>query len=165
MAASWRSWPSMTSAICPPWRICSSTTSNYGRFGGQVEVKGDSLMVDGKTIKAFKETDPAAIPWGSLGVDIVIEFDGLVHSQGRRGEQEGQDRQGSGQPHHERRGEESHHLRPRPGRRHHNRLRGERGKIRSQEFTTSSRTPRARPMAWGRRSRSLTTISRSCAAS
>ncbi len=53
--------------------------SNYGRFGGKVEVQGDALVVDGKTIKAFKETDPAAIPWGSLGVDIVIEFDRLVH--------------------------------------------------------------------------------------
>jgi glyceraldehyde 3-phosphate dehydrogenase len=51
--------------------------SNYGRFGGKVEVAGDSLVVDGKAIKAFKETDPAAIPWGSLGVAIVIESTGL----------------------------------------------------------------------------------------
>jgi glyceraldehyde 3-phosphate dehydrogenase len=51
--------------------------SNYGRFGGKVEVKDDSLVVDGKTIKAFKETDPAAIPWGSLGVEVVIESTGL----------------------------------------------------------------------------------------
>jgi glyceraldehyde 3-phosphate dehydrogenase len=51
--------------------------SNYGRFPGKVEVAGDSLVVDGKQIKAFKETDPAAIPWGSLGVAIVIESTGL----------------------------------------------------------------------------------------
>lgn len=51
--------------------------SNYGRFNGTVEVKDDALLVDGKKIKAFKETDPAAIPWGSLGVDIVIESTGL----------------------------------------------------------------------------------------
>jgi glyceraldehyde 3-phosphate dehydrogenase len=51
--------------------------SNYGRFDGTVEVKEDALVVDGKKIKAFKETDPAAIPWGSLGVDIVIESTGL----------------------------------------------------------------------------------------
>ena len=51
--------------------------SNYGRFPGKVEVAGDSLMVDGKQIKAFKETDPGAIPWGSLGVAIVIESTGL----------------------------------------------------------------------------------------
>ena len=47
--------------------------SNYGRFPGTVEVADDSLMIDGKKVKAFKETDPSAIPWSSLGVDIVIE--------------------------------------------------------------------------------------------
>ena len=51
--------------------------SNYGRFNGKVEVAGDGLVVDGKMIKAFKETDPSAIPWGSLGVDIVVECTGL----------------------------------------------------------------------------------------
>ena len=51
--------------------------SNYGRFDGKVEVVGDGLIVDGRKIKAFKETDPSAIPWGSLGVEIVIESTGL----------------------------------------------------------------------------------------
>src|SRR5512143_3713588 len=51
--------------------------SNYGRFNGTVEVSEDGLVVDGKKITAFKETDPAAIPWSSLGVDIVIESTGL----------------------------------------------------------------------------------------
>jgi len=51
--------------------------SNYGRFDGTVEVDGDVLVVDGKKVKVFKETDPAAIPWGDLGVDIVIESTGL----------------------------------------------------------------------------------------
>ena len=51
--------------------------SNYGRFNGKVEVVDDWLVVDGKKIKAFKETDPAAIPWGDLGVDIVIEGTGI----------------------------------------------------------------------------------------
>ncbi len=51
--------------------------SNYGRFDGTVEVKDDGLIVDGKQVKAFKETDPAAIPWGDLGVAIVIESTGL----------------------------------------------------------------------------------------
>jgi glyceraldehyde 3-phosphate dehydrogenase len=51
--------------------------SNYGRFPGTVEVADNSLVIDGKTVKAFKETDPASIPWGSLGVDIVIESTGL----------------------------------------------------------------------------------------
>ncbi len=51
--------------------------SNYGRFNGTVEVAGDALIVDGQTIKCFKETDPGKIPWGDLGVEIVIESTGL----------------------------------------------------------------------------------------
>ncbi len=51
--------------------------SNYGRFNGNVEVTEDSLVIDGKAVKGFKETDPGAIPWKSLGVEIVIESTGL----------------------------------------------------------------------------------------
>ena len=51
--------------------------SNYGHFDGTVEVKDDALIVDGKPVKAFKETDPAAIPWGDLGVEIVVESTGI----------------------------------------------------------------------------------------
>lgn len=51
--------------------------SNYGRFNGVIEVVDDGILIDGKKIKAFKETDPAAIPWGDLGVDIVIEATGV----------------------------------------------------------------------------------------
>ncbi|HLF75018.1 MAG TPA: type I glyceraldehyde-3-phosphate dehydrogenase [Anaerolineales bacterium] len=51
--------------------------SNYGRFDGKVEVADDGLLIDGTKVKAFKETDPSAIPWGDLGADIVIESTGL----------------------------------------------------------------------------------------
>ena len=51
--------------------------SNYGRFDGTIEVAGDVLMIDGKKVTAFKETDPGNIPWGDMGVDIVIESTGL----------------------------------------------------------------------------------------
>src|SRR5512144_2515105 len=51
--------------------------SNYGRFDGTVEVADSALVIDGKEIKAFKETDPGKLPWGDLGVDIVIESTGL----------------------------------------------------------------------------------------
>jgi glyceraldehyde 3-phosphate dehydrogenase len=51
--------------------------SNYGRFDGTVEVADDGLVIDGKKVTAFKETDPAAIPWASLGVEIVIESTGI----------------------------------------------------------------------------------------
>jgi glyceraldehyde 3-phosphate dehydrogenase len=51
--------------------------SNYGRFDGTVEVGEGGIIVDGKLVKAFKETDPANIPWGDLGVEIVIESTGI----------------------------------------------------------------------------------------
>jgi glyceraldehyde 3-phosphate dehydrogenase len=51
--------------------------TNYGRFPGTVEIDGDCLVVNGKKLQAFKETDPSNIPWGNMGVDIVIESTGL----------------------------------------------------------------------------------------
>jgi len=51
--------------------------SNYGRFDGTIEVAEDGLLIDGKKVKAFKETDPAAIPWSDLGVEIVVESTGI----------------------------------------------------------------------------------------
>ena len=51
--------------------------SVHGRFPGTVEVKGDNLVVDGKEIKMTKVTDDLSkIPWGELGVDIVMETTG-----------------------------------------------------------------------------------------
>ncbi len=51
--------------------------SNYGRFNGTVEVGDGVLLIDGKPVKVFKETDPGNLPWGANGVDIVIESTGL----------------------------------------------------------------------------------------
>jgi glyceraldehyde 3-phosphate dehydrogenase len=51
--------------------------STYGRYKGTVDHTDDSLIVDGHAIKVLKEKDPAALPWGDLGVDIVIESTGL----------------------------------------------------------------------------------------
>ncbi len=50
--------------------------SNYGRFAGKVEKADGALIVDGDTIKALAERDPAKLPWGDLGCDIVIESTG-----------------------------------------------------------------------------------------
>ena len=50
--------------------------SNYGRFPGRVEVEGDTIRIDGDAIKVFAERDPAQIPWGDLGVKIVVESTG-----------------------------------------------------------------------------------------
>ena len=51
--------------------------SNYGHFGGSVEVGDKALVINGKTVKAFTESDPSKLPWGELGVEIVIESTGL----------------------------------------------------------------------------------------
>ena len=51
--------------------------STYGAFPGNVEHTDDSLIIDGHEIKVLKEKDPAALPWGYLGVDIVLESTGL----------------------------------------------------------------------------------------
>jgi glyceraldehyde 3-phosphate dehydrogenase len=54
--------------------------SNYGKFPGTVEVTGNGLLVNGKQIKALSEKDPGKLPWGDLGVDIVIEGTGVFRS-------------------------------------------------------------------------------------
>jgi glyceraldehyde 3-phosphate dehydrogenase len=48
-----------------------------GRLDATVEFDGDSIIVNGKAIKVFAERDPANLPWGELGVDIVIESTGF----------------------------------------------------------------------------------------
>jgi glyceraldehyde 3-phosphate dehydrogenase len=55
--------------------------SNYGRFDGTVEVGDGELLIDGKVVKAFKETDPGNIPWAEMGVEIVIEGTGLFKTK------------------------------------------------------------------------------------
>jgi glyceraldehyde 3-phosphate dehydrogenase len=55
--------------------------SNYGRYPGTVEVKSGSLIVDGDEIKALSERDPGNLPWGDLGVDIVIESTGIFRDK------------------------------------------------------------------------------------
>lgn len=51
--------------------------STYGRFPGEVEATEDSLIVNGHKIKVIAQRDPAQIPWGDLGVQVVIESTGL----------------------------------------------------------------------------------------
>jgi glyceraldehyde 3-phosphate dehydrogenase len=48
-----------------------------GRYPGEVSVTDDGIRVDGKEIKILAERDPADLPWGDLGVDVVIESTGL----------------------------------------------------------------------------------------
>jgi glyceraldehyde 3-phosphate dehydrogenase (phosphorylating) len=51
--------------------------SVLSRFRGEIEVSGGSIKVDGAEIKVLNEKDPAALPWGDLGVEVVIESTGL----------------------------------------------------------------------------------------
>jgi glyceraldehyde 3-phosphate dehydrogenase len=51
--------------------------SNYGPFPGSVEATDAGLRVDGKEIRVLAERDPAALPWGELGAEVVIESTGL----------------------------------------------------------------------------------------
>jgi glyceraldehyde 3-phosphate dehydrogenase len=51
--------------------------SILGRFPGEVEAAEDAITVDGRQIKVLAERDPAALPWGELGAEVVIESTGL----------------------------------------------------------------------------------------
>jgi glyceraldehyde 3-phosphate dehydrogenase len=55
--------------------------SNYGAFPGTVEVVGDNLRVNGKDIQVFAERDPGKLPWGDLGVEVVIESTGVFRDK------------------------------------------------------------------------------------
>ncbi len=50
--------------------------STYGKFPGEVEVRDGDIYVDGEKLKSYAEKDPAKLPWGELGVDIVLECTG-----------------------------------------------------------------------------------------
>jgi glyceraldehyde 3-phosphate dehydrogenase (phosphorylating) len=56
--------------------------SSVGRFPGEVSVDGDTISVDGAPLKVLSERDPAALPWGNLGVDVVIESTGFFTARG-----------------------------------------------------------------------------------
>jgi len=55
--------------------------SAHGRFGKEVSVDGDALIVGGKSLKVLAERDPAKLPWGDLGVDIVVESTGIFRKR------------------------------------------------------------------------------------
>ncbi|MDE2263976.1 MAG: erythrose-4-phosphate dehydrogenase, partial [Gammaproteobacteria bacterium] len=57
----------------------------HGRFPGEVKVDGDSMVVNGDRIRVLAERDPAKLPWGSLGVDYVLECTGLFTSKAKAG--------------------------------------------------------------------------------
>lgn len=54
--------------------------STQGRFQGDAELKGDAIVVNGKEIKVFANPNPEELPWGELGVDVVLECTGFFTS-------------------------------------------------------------------------------------
>ena len=53
----------------------------HGRFGETVTVEGDAFLVGGRRVQVFAERDPAQLPWGDLGVDVVMESTGFFTSK------------------------------------------------------------------------------------
>jgi len=51
--------------------------STYGAYDGTVEARNGNLVIDGREIRILSERDPATLPWGDLGVDVVLESTGL----------------------------------------------------------------------------------------
>jgi glyceraldehyde 3-phosphate dehydrogenase len=55
----------------------------HGRFRGEVHVDGDSMIVNGDRIRVIAQRDPSKLPWGELGVDVVMECTGLFTSKAK----------------------------------------------------------------------------------
>ncbi len=55
----------------------------HGRFGGSISVEDDAMVVNGDRIRVFAERDPARLPWGELGVDVVHECTGIFTSKAK----------------------------------------------------------------------------------
>jgi glyceraldehyde 3-phosphate dehydrogenase len=55
--------------------------SVFGNFPGQVQAGDAAIEVDGREVKVLAERDPAALPWGDIGVDVVIESTGLFNKR------------------------------------------------------------------------------------
>src|SRR3989344_7829446 len=52
----------------------------YRQFPAEIKVKGNNLLVDGKTVKVLQEKDPAKLPWKEMKIDIALESTGIFES-------------------------------------------------------------------------------------
>ncbi len=59
--------------------------SVHGRFAGSVEVSDGDLVINGDRMKVLKQRDPAELPWGELGVDVVLECTGIFRDRAGAG--------------------------------------------------------------------------------
>jgi len=57
----------------------------HGKFNGTVAVEGDSMVVNGDKISVLAQRNPADLPWGTMGVDVVLECTGLFTSKEKAG--------------------------------------------------------------------------------
>ncbi len=57
--------------------------SSQGRYNHDVKVEGDSIVVDGKEIKIYAKANAAELPWGEIGVDVVLECTGFYTSKAK----------------------------------------------------------------------------------
>lgn len=55
--------------------------SVHGAYPGRVEADEDAVVVDGEPVRVFSERDPARLPWGELGVDVVVESTGVFRTR------------------------------------------------------------------------------------
>ena len=98
--------------------------SILGRFPGTVEATDGGISVDGKELKILAERDPAALPWGELGVDVVVESTGFFtdrdsaskHLARGRGQRSGHRDRGGQRPDQSRGPRPPAQVRQRPGR-------------------------------------------------
>jgi len=59
--------------------------TNYGRYPGTVEAADNGIVVDGSTVRVLADRDPAKLPWGDLGVEVVIESTGFFTDASKAG--------------------------------------------------------------------------------
>ena len=57
--------------------------TNYGVYPGTVEAKDESIVIDGKAVRVLSDRDPSRLPWGELGVDVVVESTGFFTDAGK----------------------------------------------------------------------------------
>ncbi len=59
--------------------------TNYGIYPGTVEATDDGIVIDGRSIQVLSDRDPTKLPWGDMGVDVVVESTGFFTDAGRAG--------------------------------------------------------------------------------
>ena len=59
--------------------------TNYGIYPGSVEATEEGIVIDGRSVQVLSDRDPAKLPWGDMGVDVVVESTGFFTDAGKAG--------------------------------------------------------------------------------